>query len=92
MKRKIKSLQKKLQRRDAHKNVHEGKSPNSKVSALLKDIHVPPEVRKNLLYGEVLNTQLQEKADALPKNSKERSFPKMYQRKNFEKIQIAPYG
>lgn len=70
MKRKMQSLKKKLQRRDAKMTTVP--SPVRKVDDLTKDINVPPEVRKRLLYGEVLTKLLQEKADALPKNSKER--------------------
>lgn len=39
-----------------------------KFDDLTKDNYVPSEVRKRLLYGEVLTKQLQEKADALAKN------------------------
>uniref|UniRef100_A0A6P7GBR5 Uncharacterized protein LOC114340191 n=1 Tax=Diabrotica virgifera virgifera TaxID=50390 RepID=A0A6P7GBR5_DIAVI len=70
MKRKIQSLTKKLQRKEARMKTVP--SPVRKVNALIKDIHVPPAVRKQLLYSEVLTSQLQEKADAFPKNSKER--------------------
>lgn len=70
MKRKIQSLKKKLQRIDAKKKTIP--SPVRKVDALIKDIQVPPEVRKRLIYSEVLTNQLQQKADGLPKNSKER--------------------
>lgn len=70
MKRKIQSLKKKLQRRDA--KMKTAPSPIRKVDALIKDIHVPPEVRKQLLYSEVLTKQLEEKADSFPKNSKEK--------------------
>ncbi|KAL4717885.1 hypothetical protein ACJJTC_005730 [Scirpophaga incertulas] len=70
MKRKIESLKKKLQRKEA--KMKAVNSPNKSVDALIKDIPVPPEVRKRLLYSEVLNTQLQEKANTFPKNSKER--------------------
>ena len=71
MKCKIESLKKKLKRRDEKREALPS-TPNSKVNALIKDIHVPPEVRKSLLFSEVLTTQLQEKADTLQKNSKER--------------------
>lgn len=70
MKRKIESLKKKLQRKEA--KMKAVNSPNKSVDALIKDIPVPPEVRKRLLYSKVLNTQLQEKANTFPKNSKER--------------------
>lgn len=70
MKRKIASLKKKLVRRDA--KIKTVPSPIKKVDALIKDITVPPEVRKQLIFSEVLTKQLQEKADVLPKNSKER--------------------
>lgn len=46
-------------------------SPNSKVNHLVNDMNVPPEVRKRL-FGEVLSTQLNIKAETLPRNSKER--------------------
>lgn len=39
---------------------------------MLENVDVPPEVRKNLLFNEVLTAQLQDKANTLRKNSKER--------------------
>ncbi|CAH0552457.1 unnamed protein product [Brassicogethes aeneus] len=47
-------------------------TPNNKVDALIKNVDVTPEVRKKLLFNEVLTTQLKEKASTLKKNSKER--------------------
>lgn len=47
-------------------------TPNSKVDALIKNVDVPPEVRKNLLFNEVLTAQLKGKACTLKKNSKEK--------------------
>lgn len=70
MKRTIQSLKKKIQRTDAKKKTVP--SPIRKVDAVIKDVQVSHEVRKRLIYSEVLTRQLQEKADALPKNSKER--------------------
>ncbi|CAH1970101.1 unnamed protein product [Acanthoscelides obtectus] len=71
--RKYETLKKKLRRKE---NREQEKSqppttPNSKVDALIKNVDVPPEVRKNLLFNEVLTTQLKEKAGSLKKNSKE---------------------
>lgn len=78
LKRKNDALRKKLNRKEqlqAKKNiVDDNMSPNSKVNDLIKDIPVPvpPQVRKHLLFGEVLSTQLKTNATSLPKNSKER--------------------
>lgn len=75
MQKKIDSLRKKLERkkrlveREAKNN---SATPNSKVNELVKDCSVTPEVRKKLLFGEVLSSQLQENCEMLPKNSKER--------------------
>ncbi|CAH1987621.1 unnamed protein product [Acanthoscelides obtectus] len=71
--RKYETLKKKLRRKE---NREQEKSqppttPNSKVDALIKNVDVPPEVHKNLLFNEVLTTQLKEKAGSLKKNSKE---------------------
>lgn len=74
MRRTIESLKKKLQRNtQKEKKISSSVlSPKSKVNELVKDINVPPEVRKRLLFAEVLTTQLKDKADSLPKNSKDR--------------------
>ena len=75
MQRKIDSLRKKIVRnkrhteKEAKKNID---SPNRKVSELIKDCSVTPEVWKKLLFGEVLASQLKENSDMLAKNSKER--------------------
>lgn len=77
LKRKNDELRKKLNRKEqlqAKKNiVDDNMSPNSKVNDF-KDIPVPvpPQVRKHLLFGEVLSTQLKTNATSLPKISKER--------------------
>lgn len=62
MKRKIESLKRKLKRKQA-KVKPISLTPNSKVDALIQDIDVSPEVRKNLLFCEALTTQLQDKSD-----------------------------
>lgn len=76
IKRKYETLKKRLRRKEKREqeNVQEPITPNSKVDALLKNIDVPPEVRKNLLFNEVLTAQLEEKACTLRKNSKEREI------------------
>lgn len=70
MKWQIQSLKKKLQRTDA--KVKTVPSPIRKVYTLIKDVHISSEVRKRL-NSEVLTTHLQENADVLPINSKERA-------------------
>lgn len=62
MKRKIESLKRKLKRKQA-KVKPISLTPNSKVDALIQDIDVTPEVRKNLLFCEALTTQLRDKSD-----------------------------
>lgn len=76
IKRKYGTLKKILRRKEKREqeNVQEPMTPNSKVDALIKNIDVPPEVRKNLLFNEVLTAQLEEKACTLRKNSKERKI------------------
>lgn len=47
-------------------------TPNAKTNELLKNCEVPPEVRKKLLFNEVMSKQLEQTARNLPKNSKDR--------------------
>lgn len=74
IKRKYETLRKRLRRKEKREQekVQIPTTPNSKVDALIKNVDVPPEVRKNLLFNEVLTTQLKEKVCTLRKNSKER--------------------
>lgn len=56
MKRKIVSLQKKLERRDKKRNEPVFITPKLKDDALTKHIQISPEVRKILSFSAVINT------------------------------------
>lgn len=66
-KRKYETL-KKILRRKKHslqKKTREPKTPYSKVEAVIENVDIPPEVRKNLLFHEALTKRFQEKAYSL---------------------------
>lgn len=75
MQRTIDQLRKKVERnrrrqeRTSQKNAD---TPTRKVNELTRGCTVTQEVRKRLIFGEVLTTQLKETVDKLPKNSKQR--------------------
>ena len=77
MQNKIDSLKKKIKRQKRKermlKTVSKNEaSPNTKVDNIIRDANVAADVRKKLLFAEVLTSQLQVTAASLPKNSKER--------------------
>ncbi|XP_063363882.1 uncharacterized protein LOC134652649 [Cydia amplana] len=75
MQRIIDQLRKKVQRnrrREERASQKIADTPTRKVDELTRGCSVTPEVRKRLLFGEVLTTQLKDTVDKLPKNSKQR--------------------
>lgn len=71
----INQLQKKIQRsrrREERASQKTADTPTRNVDELTRGCPVTAEVRKRLLFGEVLTTQLKDTVEKLPKNSKQR--------------------
>lgn len=74
MQRKLDSLRKRIDRntKRAEKEATKTTTPMKTVNDLLEGCYVTPEVRKRLLFGEAMVSQLKENSDRLPRNSKEK--------------------
>ncbi|KAG6443763.1 uncharacterized protein LOC115456138 [Manduca sexta] len=75
MQKSIDKLRKKVERnrrREERASQHCADTPTRKVDEITRECFVTPEVRKHLLFGQVLTAQLKDTAENLPKNSKQR--------------------
>lgn len=93
MQRKIDSMKKKIERQKRQdrrlKASRNEASPNTKVDNLIRGSNVTADIRKQLLFAEVITSQLQVTANSLPKNSKEReAFQKSVSGKIIKKYRM----
>lgn len=90
-KKKLKRQEKNEQKRNVNKTPE---SPNSKVNNLTKNVGIPAEIRKQLLFSQALALQLKENAEYLQNDTKEREvFQKcMSGRQGSKKIQSISHG